>query len=336
MAFRWCGVNHYQEAVKNGAWFDVSKRGKIEVTGDDQITFLPRMLTNDIESLKPNQSTYACFLTPQGKVVTDAHVFRFEKSVWLDMEAGLAPKVIEALGKFVIADDVELKDKTQDFAGLLLFGPKARVYLQMLTKSSGHPDKINEHLCSSINKTGCHLFCIPLFGKRAWYVVTPMSDKNALVTTIQQSAGEFDMHACSDEVLEILRVQAGTPRYGVDFDQESLLMEVGIDKTAVSFTKGCYPGQEIVARMESRARFAKKLTGIVLEGTVVPKAGSEIQKSGKAIGKITSAVLSPVSQKPLALGYVTREHLKTQNKVEVLMDGQTVAGALKLLPFEKA
>ncbi|PIQ85547.1 MAG: hypothetical protein COV74_08635 [Candidatus Omnitrophica bacterium CG11_big_fil_rev_8_21_14_0_20_45_26] len=323
-------LEQYDNTAKHGAIFDVSARGKIELSGEDAVSFLHRMITNDIEHLGAGSGCYACFLTNQAKVIADMNVFVLEKTVWLDVEPGYRTKAIQALEKFVLMDNVKIEDKTEAFSSRLLFGPKAQVFLQMMTKTTGYPDQPFRHLCSKIKDMGCHIICLPVFGSRGWLLVFPKESSDSFHQMLAQAAASFDIQPMPGEIAEILRVENGVPRFGVDFDETTIVMEAGIEDRAISFDKGCYPGQELVARMDSRVKFAKKLTMLVLNDEQIPRANDPIQKEGKHIGRITSAVFSPKLMKPVALGFVMRDYLINGNEVEIISDGKPCRAKLKI------
>jgi folate-binding protein YgfZ len=134
------------------------------------------------------------------------------------------------------------------------------------------------------------------------------------------------------EALNILRVEAGIPRYGIDFNEDNLLLEVGLDR-AVSFTKGCYLGQEVVERIRSRGHVNKKLLGLLIEGETAPRAGSVLEGAGKTIGTITSSVISPRRNQPIALAYLHKDFWTPGAEVCVQNGGTKDRATVAALPF---
>lgn len=323
-------IEQYKSAKSNGAIIDLSNRALIEVSGKDAVSFLHRMLTNDIKNVKSGSGCYACLLNSQAKIIADMNVFVDNEKVWLAMESSIADKVIKSLEKYTVTDDVSFANHAQSLSILAVTGPKAEEVVK--TFFSSYPKEIFSHGPSKAKDFDCRLFCISLFGFKTWCIVIPSQEKNKALEKIKDAAQPLGISQIESEIIQILRVESGTPRYGTDLTEDIILPEVKlIESKAVSFTKGCYPGQEIVARIDSRGKFAKQLTGIVMTGDKIPNPGDKIQKSGKEIGRITSAVFSPALLKPLALGFVASDYLQVGTEVEVGM--LPIPAAITKLPL---
>ena len=329
-------LEEYKTAKEKGALIDFGFREKIRVDGKDRASFLHRMLTNDIEGLKPGEGCYACFLSVQAKVIADMIVFVSENHITLDVMPGLSKKIIDSLGKFVITDDVTFKEVTASRCDFVVLGPKSEDLIRALTKE--YPKKNYSHQKVMITPTlpsptsgegkggglPCIFIYLDLFGAKAWAILSDKQNENSLRTALEKSSFKF----LNSDTINILRVESGMPFYGIDFDENTIILEAGLD-SAVSFTKGCYPGQEIVARMDSRAKFAKKLAYILMEGTGVPKSGDRITKDGKEIGKVTSAVFSPKFNQPLALGFIARDYLVPKTEIQIEVQKGSVLSDIK-------
>ena len=317
-------LKEYETASKAAALIDLSARGKIEVTGKDRVSFIHRMLTNDIKSLAPGQGCFACLLNAQAKVIVDLSVWITESSIVLGVEPRFAEKTVGALQKFVVTDDVMLTDKTNDLCGFGILGPKNESIVRTLA-GAHYPTSDFEHQPAKIHRIDSYLMCLPIFGKKSWYVATKSENKATLQKLLEENGGAL----IGSETSEILRVESGMPRYGIDVTEEIILPEVKIwESRAVSFTKGCYPGQEIVARIDSRGKFAKQFVRMTAESKDVPKPGSTIQKDARDIGRVTSAVFSPKFSKPCLLGYLSRDFLTPGIEVDVLSDGKKIPAKL--------
>ncbi len=323
-------IVQYENVIKHGGLFDFSYRGKIEVTGKDRVSFLHRMLTNDIQSLAPGQGCYACFLTAQAKVITDMNVLIFENHVLISVEAGFAPKIIERLNKFVVMDDVNFLDQTNELAAFAIFGNKAEIALASLFPIILLPNRHFSHGPAHLNAVSIEIVRVPFYGTKGWVLLVPSAQKETMWTLLIEAGKKHSIAPIDTETKEILRIEEGIPACGIDFTEENLLLETGLESRAVSFTKGCYPGQEIVARMDSRWKFAKKLVRLVLESDSIPKPGDLIEKDGKGIGKITSAAFSPKLKKPIALGFIARDYFQNDQEVEMVSSAQKVKAHLLL------
>jgi len=326
-------LTRYACAKSNGAILDLQNRALLEVTGKDAVSFLHRMLTNDIKNIKSGSGCFACLLNAQAKIIADMNVFVADDKVLIAMENSIVTKTIGALEKFTVMDDVKFSDKSKELSILAIMGPKSEEVVKSLFPGVTYPKEIFEHAAAKIKNFDCYLVCISLFGFKTWCFVVSSKDKNNILELVKNAAKQFGISQIDKETVQILRVESGTPKYGVDLTEEIILPEVKlIEPRAVSFTKGCYPGQEIVARIDSRGKFAKQLTGIAMAGGIIPNSGDKIEKSGKPIGWITSAVFSPALSKPLALGFVASDHLSLGTEIEIKSGNQNILGVITKLP----
>lgn len=317
-------LSQYQNAKRYGGIFDFSYRGKIEVVGNDRKSFLHRMLTHDIASLFPGQGCYAALLTAQSKIITDLNVFLYENHILLTVEPDCTQKTINTLQKFVVMDDVGFKDRTDHMAAIAVFGECAESIVRQLMPQTDLPNRLFFHRPASINQCLSEIVRIPFYGMNAWVFLVSLDDKQKVYEVLLRTAQNESVLPISKETKEILRIEAGVPTCGIDFSEEHLLLETGIESRAVSFAKGCYPGQELVARMDSRAKFAKKLALLEISGALIPKTGDGIRKDSKEVGKITSACFSPSQNHVIAIGIVARDALMNGAQVEVARESQLI------------
>jgi len=281
-------TREYFAAKESCAISDLSYRGKLKVTGQDRTAFLHNMLTNDIKALSPGKGCYAALLTDRAKMVSDMFVFALEDYYLLDIEAGAPEKAKQFIEKYIVADDVIIKDITSETGHLHVQGPRAISMLQEISGSS--------HMGSPANfiqvcrwGPGIDILCAEQGLRPIW--------ENILGKGIQPIGFEAQ---------EAMRIEAGVPRFGVDMDETVLILEAGLTH-AISFTKGCFLGQEIVARVRAHGRITRKLVSLALPGTEPVKKGEKIKKDSEEIGEITSSAFSPSFGKVFALGYVKTE-----------------------------
>ncbi len=276
---------HQYHSLKHIAGLlDLSGRGKIEVAGKDRVEFLNNILTQDIKSLKPGQCAYSALLTATGKVIADMNVFVFEDNITLDTEPSVEKKLFQSLEKFLITEDVMLRDITSETMHLAIEGPKAAMF---------------------ITNIGVPVFTMPrgMTGKIAFHILAARGEGEILKAELQKRGAEL----ISAEVQETARIEAGWLRYGVDMDENVTLSETGLDDIAASETKGCYPGQEVVARTKTYKGLQRKMVRVRLTGNELPKTGEKILSAeGKEIERITSACFSPEDGKTIALGYASK------------------------------
>ena len=319
--------------------FDLSLRGKIRVTGSDRTEFLHRMLTKDIKSLAAGRNTYAAFLTAAGKVLADMHVFVFAESILLDVEPGLEKKLIPLLEKYIITDDVKLTDETGRMGHFCLVGPEAeRIAGVILSPCIGEiPDARakdltrREILHFAQDDTEQKTFATTL--------LIPVERGEEFTKKILEVGKTFGLKPAGRETYEILRIEAGILRYGQDISEDVTLSETGLDAIAADENKGCYPGQEVVARTKTYGGLQRKMTGLEFEEGPLPASGDKIYaeetggKRGLEIGWVTSACFSPSLAKGIGLGYVRKGFFEKPARV-LIQSKQGPAGARTTsLPF---
>jgi folate-binding protein YgfZ len=325
-------------ALREGAALvDRSGRGRIRLTGNDRRAYLQGLLTNDIAGLAPGEGCYACLLTAQGRMISDMYVVETGDAILMDLEPHATTRVVAHLDQFVFSEDVVVVDVTESTRQLAVFGPRST---QVLRDSLG----------ASVD--GIDLEGLPVLSNRA------IAWNGQPVTIVRRDdLGEigFDLWIAADlgdalspairdagaavagpEVAEIRRVEAGRPAFGKDMTEETIPLEAGIEDRAISRTKGCYVGQEVIIRVLDRGhgRVARRLVGLTCEvGADVPGVGAPISVGDRAIGSITSAVLSPSLERPIALGYVHRDFVATGTGVTI---GAGVPATVTALPFVSA
>ncbi len=277
-------------------------RGLVAVTGADASRWLDGMVTNDIEAIAPAAATngcYAALLTPKGRIVADLHVLARPDGYWLETGASAASDVIARLERYIVADDVELADRGNEFARFALEGPGATKLLEAACGNRLEVVPREGWASGSIGGTDVVLARFGWTGEDAWQILAPADAGDAVR---QQLAAE----PRSLEALEVLRVEAGIPRLGPELDEEVFPDEARLD-AAISRTKGCYTGQEIVARLYSRGAVNHLLVGLHFEGDRTASPDGPLLADDKRTGEVTSACVSP-SAGAIGLGYVRREH----------------------------
>lgn len=316
---------------------DLSCRSRLCLAGADRQRFLHGQVTNNVKDLKPGQGCYAALVTAKGKLQSDLNVYCLADELLLDFEPGLAAMVAERFAKFIIADDVQIVDVAPHYGLLSVQGPKAAEVISRLGIGLGMPEKalhfakvsdatlgeiycMNQVRCCAV---GCDLF-VPT-GSLAM-----VADK--LIASAKESGGR----ACGWEALELARIEAGIPRFGADMDESNLAPEAGIEARAISYSKGCYIGQEVIARIRTYGQVAKSLRGLVLpeELRSLPSRGATLSVDGKDAGYVTSAIASPAFGKNIALGYVRREFNQPGTGLDVQAGEQKVRVTVVSLPFQ--
>jgi folate-binding protein YgfZ len=298
----------YEGLRISAAWFDVSSRGKLRVTGEDRARLLHAMSTNDVKNLAPGAGLYAFFLTDKGRILADAYIYNLGESLLLDTEPETAGKLRDHLDRYIIADDAEVQDETARWAAIEVAGPDTIAYAERLTIPApasryGVQDWAGGFVArvSSVGVDGLRVFLPP----------EKEDEFLAQLRTAQIP------NACAEEA-RIVRLENGAPRYGEDISERYLVQETN-QMHAVHSNKGCYLGQEIVERVRSRGQVHRVLLPIRLEGAEAPPPGAKLMAGDKAVAEISSAVYSPALGEVRALAYVRTE--AAESKPELIVAG---------------
>ena len=305
------------EAVRNGVGIaDLSDRGKLRLGGKEHLKFLQGMLTNDIIKLEEGNGMYAAILTVKGRMVSDMRVYREKDSVLLDLEPGLNAKVGELLKKFRLSYKATIDDLTESLGLISIHGPRAPLLLEDIIGRGNLPVNDLDHVIASVTGREATVIKIRRTGEEG-YDIYADTDGLADVWGLSMEKGkEHGIKPTGRAALEVLRIEAGIPVYGIDMDDDTIPIEAGI-WDALNFEKGCYVGQEVVARIKWRGHVNRHLLGFISDGDKVPETGSEVFLGEKKIGRVTSGAFSPVLGKPIALGYIRREFKEPGTLVEI-------------------
>jgi folate-binding protein YgfZ len=291
-------IPEYEVLRENAGIVDRSDRGVVRLEGADRRTFLQGLLTNDVQALTPGSSCYAAWLTPQGRMIADMHVLETGDHVLLDVKAEQATSLAEHLDKLIFTEDVHVRDASTDYRRVAVVGPNARAFVEQA--HLGDPQVGSDHFQDAA-------WVVPVF-EVFISTATAADFLNAL-----HVAGAVDVPR---EAFEVLRIESGVPLFGVDMDEDTIPLEAGIENRAISFTKGCYVGQEVIIRVLHRGhgRVAKKLVPLTLDVSSedhLPAPKTTIVRDGKEIGRLTSVAWSPALGKGVALGYVHRDFVES-------------------------
>jgi folate-binding protein YgfZ len=308
----------YRAVRQDAGLIDLGHRGLLQFTGPDRVAFLQGLLSNDVRALEPFEGQYAALLTQQGKIVADVRVLCSMRSFYLDCWEHLKATILAHLNRYLIADEVEIADRSPEYAMISLQGPKARALLQDVVGPADArlPQQAKQHSMIDLAGSATCVVYDSHTGEAGYDLIAPVGSLASIAAKLSDSGRGYGVCWVGEDALNVLRVEAGIPRYGVDFGADHLLLEVGIEN-AVSFTKGCYLGQEIVERIRSRGHVNKKLCGLAIEGGEPVPAGETIRVDAREVGTITSSVLSPRWQQAIALGYVHKDFWTANTEVEI-------------------
>ena len=322
------------EAVRRGVGlFDLSHRGKIEVAGKDRLSFLHNILTNDIKNLGLGSGCYAVLLNAQGRILGDMNVFVFANSIFLEMEPGLEEKLVKQFEKLHVSEDVRFRIVTQDWVELSLQGPKSEALVGALIHGPVMVKEEFAHTNFQILDIPATLIRRSVTGEKGFHLLIPKTQGEPIAKRILEVGKLYGLRPMGAGAAEILRIEAGIPRYGVDMDETVTLPETGLEALAASETKGCYPGQEVVARIKTYGGLNRKLAGLVFEKGNPPRPGGKILKGKEEAGEITSACDSPTLEKGIALAYIKKGYFESGQELTVRSSSKPIPSRVASLPF---
>jgi aminomethyltransferase len=321
-------AEQYRAVREAAAVIDRSSVGKAEVEGRDRASFLQGMLSNDVKALAPGQGCAAAFLDAHGKVMALLRVYALSDRLLLELPAGLTQKTLLLLDKYLISEKAAFEPLDEAYAVLSVQGAQAPALIAGL---AGAPMDLAPHAHVEATLAGIATRVVQRseFGVRPGFFLWAAPDAMPALRAAVEGAGATPVEPA---VGEVLRVEAGEPVYGQDVDESVILPETNLEHL-VSYTKGCYIGQEVVARVKYRGHVNRALTGLTLEGDRVPTPGAPVFAGEREIGRVTSAVRSLGLGAPIALGYVRREHLEPGSAVAVRIEDILVPARVTPPPF---
>ena len=339
---------------------DLSFRSRICLTGADRVRFLHGQVTNDINRLRPGDGCYAAITTAKGKMESDLNIYALPDELLLDFEPGLTGKISQRLEKFIVSDDVQVVDVAPLYGLLSVQGPQAETVVQALGIFPELPGaafqslKISDAMLGEMylmnlsrldwRESGAHgsdfakastdKVARPTLG---FDLFIPTDSLGAVADKLIAAAKSVGGRACGWDALEIARIEAGIPRFGIDMDESNIPLEADIESRAVSYKKGCYIGQEVINRIHSIGHVNKELRGLRLADDLkaLPATGDKLFHDGKEVGYVTSAAKSPALHMNIALGYVRREANAPGTELVLRLGVDETRAIITELPFSK-
>ncbi|MGH7848602.1 MAG: YgfZ/GcvT domain-containing protein [Candidatus Binatia bacterium] len=322
-------------AVETGVGlFDLFQRSFLKFSGSDRVSFLNGMVSNDVKPLAPGQGLHAAFLDIQGKILADARIFCMQEALLVDVPELCKERIIQHLERHLVADEVTIQDLAADFLMVSLQGPQAGPLMREATSIATLPRSELEHLEAAIAEQPLLLIRVTHICQEGYDLILPRSEATGMIRRIQEIGNKFSLSWAGTEAQEMLRIEAGIPRYGVDMTEDNLLLETGLNH-AVNFHKGCYLGQEIVERIHSRGHVNKRLVGLILETKKPANRGEKVYREDREIGRVTSSAFSPRKRSALALGYVQHDFSNPGTTVTVKRDEGEISAEISSLSLDK-
>jgi glycine cleavage system T protein len=328
-------LSEYKAVRENVGIIDLSSRGKLRLSGKDHLKFLQGMLSNDVIKLEEGQGVYATILTVKGRMISDMKVYKDKEFILLDLEPGLNQKVLELLTKFRLSYKASIDDFSETAGLISIQGPQARKLLEMLFEEGIPQMEELNFIQKEFMASELMIACVNRTGEEGFDLYIENKALPNLWEDLLKKGQELNIKTVGYDALDTLRIEAGLPIYNIDMDENNIPIEAGL-WNALDFEKGCYVGQEVVARIKWRGHVNWHLMGFECDGELVPKIGDEIFDGERKIGRITSSTFSAEFNKPLCLGYIRREFNDPGTKVSIkLSDNSEIRAEVAELPFYK-
>ncbi|MFZ3215312.1 MAG: aminomethyltransferase family protein [Candidatus Acidiferrales bacterium] len=314
-------ADEYRAARESVAIFDTNWHVIVELTGPDRVRYLNAIVSNDVKALGEGRGTLALLLNPQGRILAELEIYALQEKLLVLSHASARERTVATLDKFIIMDDVTLADVTEQFGTFAIEGPRAAT---VIAEACGLSlDGFSEHAIAEINIGGiaCHLIRHSHFGAPGAEIVAPSEQLAPLWHNLHASVRTQHGASIGMTTLNSLRLEAGIPWFPDDFNDTVIPHEAALEATHISFSKGCYTGQEIVERVRSRGQVNRRRVQLKFSSTEPPAPltrlfandaeapATDAQPSdAKEVGIVTSSAFSPAANQAIGMAYVRREH----------------------------
>ena len=317
-------IEEHLKCRQDAILIDLSHYGMIEFIGNDASTFLQGMITNDVSTLEDGEGKYGTFLTRQGKIISDLYLYKNKEHFQLILPPGENLNFISSIEKFIIMEEVEIHDHSETLSMFGVFGPNVDDYLSdyfpLPQKPHQHTTHINTQIINEL-----------WTGEKGYLFIVENDEaidlwKNLISKGIQPSG----LNA-----FESLTLESGLPLFGAELGPDINPMQAFIENEAIDFEKGCYIGQEVIAKIKYIGQVNKGLIGIEIQGEKIPKSGTEIYFNNEEVGFITRCNFSPSTNKIIAMGYVQKKAMDIGTEISIFSEGENIQAKVIKTPFFK-
>jgi folate-binding protein YgfZ len=316
-------LSEYRAAREHAALLDTNFRAIFSLAGPDRVRYLNAVLTSNIRDLAPGRGTVGLLLNPQGHILAELETFTLEDRLVIFSHAFVREKTFSTLDKFIIMDDATLADETDASGTLAIEGPDAPAILASLTGIDLPAHKPYDHeaatLTTSAGAIPCRVIVRSLFGLPGAELLVPREHLSVAWNAANAAVRAKGGAPIGYRAYNMLRLEAGVPWFGADFDERQIPHEAALERSHISYTKGCYTGQEIVERVRSRGHVNRRRTALAFSGDQPPQAGATLTSAraevAAEIGHVTSAAFSPRAGKVIGMGYVKRENTQVGSQL---------------------
>ncbi len=334
-------IQSYEKLRETAGLVSLSNRGAINMKGSDCASYLQGLLTNDISGLTTGAGCYAAYLTPQGRMIADMRVLNLGDRLLLDVDSAMSDTLTSRFSMLVFSEDVQINDESSTWYWVGVRGPGAAACLEPILRPEGTlSGKKAVTAYQGLDNGWWVLDGKPVLAVSNDELGIPGIDlgvSSAYSGQINAQLEGLGLEWGSAGAVEALRVEAGTPRFGADMDQDTIPLEAGIEARAISETKGCYVGQEVIIRIlhRGKGRVARRLVGLIFsqDHTTETLSGQSVYDGYETIGRVRSAISSPRLGRQIALAYVQRAYTAPGARVEVADGERRVAAEVTELPF---
>jgi folate-binding protein YgfZ len=309
-------------AQKAAVFLDTNYRGFLSLTGPDRVRYLNAVTTADIKSLAEGEGNVGLLLNPQGHILAEIETYALENRLLLVSHASTLARTEETLERFIIMDDCTLENVSLGFGSLAVEGPKARAVMTRLCGAGGDslPSSAWSPAAAEIAGAACRVVRHAFYsgaGSQDGFEIFARPEQLGVIWRAVAEAGRAEGGApIGYEALNVLRLEAGVPWFGYDFNDRVIPHEAGVEVSHISYTKGCYTGQEIVERVRSRGHVNRRRTMLLFQGAAVPPPLAPLRAGAAEAGFVTSAAFSPLRGAVIGMGYVRREYGQPGSRLE--------------------
>lgn len=314
---------------------DLSFRGRICLTGADRIRFLHGQVTNDIKRLAAGSGCYAVLVNAKGKMESDLNIYNLADELLLDFEPGFSERVTQRLEKFIVADDVQVVEVAPHYGLLSVQGPQAEAALRRVGRFAELPQHEFQFVQLKDATLGELYICNqPRLRSVGFDLFVPVESQEKAFEQLLAGVRDVGGGPCGWEALDLTRIEVSVPRFGADMSEANLPQECGIESRAVSYTKGCYIGQEVLNRIHTMGHVNRQLCGLrMADAATLPAHGDKLFHEDREVGYVTSTVKSPQLRANIALGFVRRESAQPGTSLVLRGQGGELQATVCELPF---
>lgn len=319
--------DEYRAARESVALIDTNWHATFKLTGPDRVRYLNAIVTNNVQALGEGHGTLALLLNPQGRILAELEIYGMKEELLVRTHASVREAMAATLDKYIIMDDVTLEDATDTMGSMAIEGPRAGAIIAEATGLSleGFSELATARV--SVGGARCVMARRSHFGGPGAEFIAPREQVAVLWKQLHGSVHAEHGAPIGMKALNTLRLEAGVPWFPADFNDTVIPHEAALEGTYISFTKGCYTGQEIVERVRSRGHVNRRRVALEFSVAEPPAFATRLFAEGKEIGLVTSAAFSPAARTAIGMGYVRREQTPAGSIVEFQNGTATVSAA---------